>query len=121
MTKITLQLDFNLDNEFFEGILDAAGFAIGYWAESASIQLIDEDGDEIIYRVSERDGEEFLITKNAIEITICDIVSGKFADVNSVLKNDLVLLCLGDDDVDIDAVAADQLIQLACFGEVVYA
>lgn len=121
MTKVTLTVDLKLDNEFFEDLLDTAGYGIGYWAESASIELRDEDDDEVFYRVSEQDGEEFLITKDDMEATICDIVSGKLADVNQSLKNDLALLCLGDDDIDIDATAADQLIQFACFKELRYA
>lgn len=121
MTKVTLTIDLKLDDEFFENLLDTAGYSIGYWAESASVELRDEDGDEVFYRVSEQDGEEFLITKGDMEETIRDIVSGKFTDASQLLKNDLVLLCLGDDDIDIDATAADQLIQFACFKELRYA
>lgn len=121
MTKVTLTVDLRLDSAFFEDLLDTAGYSIGYWADRASIEVKDEHGDEIFYRVSEQDGEEFLITKGDMESTIGDIVSGKFGDVNRVLKNDLVLLCLGDDDIDIDATAADQLIQFACFKELRYA
>lgn len=121
MTKISLEIDFTLEPEFFEDILDSAGFAIGYWAESASIETVDEHNDEIIYRVQEEDGEEFVITRGNMETTICNIVTDKYADVNQVLKNDLILLCLGDDDIDIDATAADWLVQLSCFHEVRYA
>lgn len=121
MTTVTIKVDFELDNEFFENILDAAGFGINYWAKSASIELKHEDGDEVFYRVKEQDGDEFVITKQDMEATIRDIVCGKLNGADRVLKNDLALLCLGDDDIDIDAVAADQLIQFACFHEVRYA
>lgn len=121
MTQINLSFDFELEPEFFEDLLDAAGYSIGYWANSASIETLTEDDDEVIYRVSEEDGEEFVITRSDMEQIICNIASGKYADIDQVLKNDLILLCLGDDDVDIDAVAADSLIQLCCFHEIRYA
>jgi hypothetical protein len=119
MTSATLEVDFTLDAEFFEDLLDTAGYGIGYWAESGSIELKDEDGDEIIYRVKEQEGDEFVITKQDLESVISEVVSGRL-QVGKVLKNDLALLCLGDDDIDIDATDADTLIQLACFREVVY-
>lgn len=122
MTKVTLAVDFELDNEFFECLLDSAGYGIGYWAESASIELKDEDGDEIIYRVKEQDGDEFVITKDDLQATIGDIVSSsKFWWINKNLKSNLALLCLGDEDVDLDAADADVLIQVACFRELRYA
>lgn len=120
MTKVTLELDFTLDAELFEDILDAAGYGIGYWAESGSIELVSDDSEELIYRIKQQDGREFVITRDDMQATICKIVSDNELEVNRVLKNDLTLLCLGDEDPDIDAIAADVLIQLTCFGELVY-
>lgn len=122
MTTVTIKVDFELDNEFFEDLLDTAGYGINHWADAASIELKDEDGDEVFYRVKEEDGDEFVITKDDMQATIRDIVSSsKFWWVNKNLKSSLSLLCLGDDDVDLDAADADVLVQIACFRELRYA
>lgn len=122
MTTVTIKVDFELDNEFFEDLLDTAGYGINYWAKSASIELKNEDDDEVFYRVKEQDGDEFVITKDDMQATIRDIVSSsKLWWVNKNLKNNLSLLCLGDNDIDLDAADADALIQIACFRELRYA
>lgn len=122
MTKVTLTVDFELDNEFFECLLDTAGYGINYWANAASIELKDEDGDEVFYRVKEEDGDEFIITKDDVQATIRDIVSSsEFSWINKNLRQNLTLLCLGDEDVDLDAADADVLVQVACFRELRYA
>ena len=94
MTQFNLSFDFELEPDFFEDLLDTAGHSIGYWANSASIETMTEDDDEIIYRVNEEDGEEFIITKSDMERTICSIIFGKYSGVSQILKKDLTLLCL---------------------------
>lgn len=122
MTKIVIETTFTLDPELFEDILDIAGYGIGYWVESASIELISDDSDEIIYRIKEQDGDEFILTRNDLEATIFKIVSDPTIEINRSLRNDLTLLCIGrDEDIDIDTADADQLIQIACFNEIIYA
>jgi len=122
MTTVTMTFNFELDNEFFEDLLDTAGHGIGYWADKASIEPKDEDGDEVFYRVREQDGDEFVITRDDMQSTIRDIVSSKkFWWINKDLRNSLAVLCMGHDDVDLDAADADVLIQIACFRELRYA
>lgn len=120
MTTANLKIDCTLSNEHFEDILDTSGMVIGYWASRASIETINEDSDELIYRVKERDGDEFVLTKADIEAALRDIIEGNF-ETSSRLQQELAGFCLDKDQGDLDAESADTLIQFACFQELIYA
>jgi hypothetical protein len=119
MTTANLKIDCTLNNEHFEDILDTAGLVIGYWAESASIEFIDEDCEELIYRIKEQDGQEFVLTKADIEASLRDIIEGNF-ETSSSLQQELAGFCLDKDQGDLDAESVDTLIQFACFQELIY-
>lgn len=119
MTTAILKLDCNLTPDHFEDIADTAGFGIGYWAESASIELVDEEGDEIIYRIRPVDGGEFVLTRGDIEATLRDIIEGR-VDVSHAIQDAVTAYVLDKDQGDLDAVQADAIIQIACFQEIIY-
>lgn len=119
MTTATLKFDCNLTTEHFEDIADTAGLIIGYWAESGSIELVDEDGDEIIYRVKEIEGDEYVLTRKDIESTLRDIIERK-VEVSSDIREAVTAFVLDKDQGDLDSFQADAIIQIACFQEVVY-
>jgi hypothetical protein len=120
MTTANLKINCTLNNEHFEDIVDTAGLIIGYWADSASIETVSEDSDELIYRVREQDGAEFVLTKADIEASLRDIIEGNF-ETSSTLQQEFAAFCLDKDQGDLDAESVDTLIQFACFQELVYA
>jgi hypothetical protein len=120
MTTANLKVDCTLNNEHFEDIMDTAGLVIGYWADFASIETISEDSDELIYRIKEQDGQEFVLTKTDIEASLRDIIEGNF-ETSSSLQQEFAGFCLDKDQGDLDAESVDTLIQFACFQELVYA
>ena len=119
MTTANLKVDCTLSNEHFEDILDTSGMAIGYWASRASIEFVDEDSEELIYRIKERDGAEFVLTKADIEASLRDIIEGTFETSHS-LQQEFAGFCLDKDQGDLDAESVDILIQFACFQELIY-
>jgi len=119
MTTATIKVDCALSNEHFEDIMDTAGLIIGYWAESASIEFIDEDSEELIYRVKELECTEYVLTKSDIETSLRDAIEGN-AIVDPDIRDQFIAFCFDKDQGDLDGFAADALIQLACFQEVIY-
>ena len=119
MTTANLKVDCTLSNEHFEDILDNAGLVIGYWADFASIETVSEDSDDLIYRIQEQDGQEFVLTKADIEATLRDIIEGTF-ETSLSLQQEFAGFCLDKDQGDLDAESVDTLIQFACFQEVIY-
>jgi hypothetical protein len=120
MTTANLKINCTLNNEHFEDIVDTAGLIIGHWADSASIETVSEDSDELIYRIKDRDGDEFVLTRTDIEATLRDIIEGNF-ETSSSLQQEFAAFCLDKDQGDLDAESVDTLIQFACFQELVYA
>jgi hypothetical protein len=119
MTTANLKIDCTLNNEHFEDIMDTAGLVIGYWADFASIETISEDSDELIYRIKEQDGQEFVLTRADIEASLRDIIEGTFETSHS-LQQELAGFCLDKEQGDLDAESVDTLIQFACFQELIY-
>jgi hypothetical protein len=120
MTTANLKIDCTLDNEHFEDIMETAGLIIGYWADFASVEFIDEDSEELIYRIKEQDGAEFVLTKADIEASLRDIIEGNF-ETSLTLQQEFAAFCLDKDQGDLDAGSVDTLIQFACFQELIYA
>jgi hypothetical protein len=119
MTTATLKIDCTLTPEHFEDIADTAGLVIGYWASSGSIELVDEDGDEIIYRIKEIDGGEYVLTRSDVEAALRDIIEGN-VEVGASIREAVTAFAWDKDQGDLDVSQADAIIQVACFQEVVY-
>jgi hypothetical protein len=111
MQQVTLNFELTLDD--FTDILDAAGYAIGYWADEA-----EPDGDT--YTVScEEATQIFTVSKRDIELAMASIAQNRI-DVSADICHDVMLAIKEEDCSYIDGYAADAIIQVACFGEIVY-
>lgn len=117
MATANVQIKFTLSAEDFEDILDTAGYAVGHWANNASIEFVDENSEEIIYRVSDNDsGKKFTLNRSDIENAICKLIEKR-----NCLADLLIQAVTQDDYSEVDTMVADKIIQFACFKEVIYA
>ena len=101
-----------LSTEDLEDIMDTAGMACTYWAD-----VIEVDGDDV--RVLDADGIDHNTDKGAIERAFALIAEGRI-DLWGEIRRYVELAIKEDDLGHIDSYAADALLQVACFGEVIY-
>ena len=114
-----ITIDFELDLEDFADIVDAAGYAIGYWADEAEyVEPYHETDPEATYTVW-CEGVKYILKKENFESAIIFISEGKI-DVSHNVKSYILNAIKHDDMGEIDAYAADAITQVACFGEVIY-
>jgi hypothetical protein len=107
------EADVLLNQEDWECVIDMAGYGVGYWAH----KCVPHDGD-LSYRVEWYEGNQLnsqIISLFALQKAWGKIIAGKI-EVNSDIRNDLSSGDVGD----VDATAADVLIQVALFGEIIY-
>jgi len=117
-----------IKDETLLDILDTAGYGINYWADAATI-----DRKAKTYTIHEQepqddDGEGvYTVTFDKLHETYWRIVAGEFSMGGQVrsyfVKAALDGAANDDDDIDaghIDSEAADVLVQIAAFGEIVY-
>jgi hypothetical protein len=116
MAKISTR---NITNQNVEDILDTAGYGIGYWASTATIN---EDGSYTFTEVGDysdpADHKEHTITRAQIKSAVVklaeDYVDFQQAFIDWTRED-------GIDTGEIDSMRADMVVQEAAFGEVVYA
>jgi hypothetical protein len=103
---------FKLSTEDLEGIMDTAGMACTYWADE-----IEVDGDDV--RVLDADGIDHDTDKASIERAFTLIAEGRI-DLWGEIRR-YVESAIAENDLGwIDSYAADALLQVACFGEIIY-
>lgn len=102
-----------LTNQEWADIIDTCGYGIAYWCNEA---VVDEDACTYKIHDAEEDKTHFLI-KSDIERAYALVLDGK-VHVNETIRG--YFLPDEDGDADIDAVAGDVLVQVACFGQIVY-
>lgn len=113
MAQITL--DHILTTDSFEDIIDIAGYAIGYWADEAEY---DQTGGT--YSLSCEEGTEiYHLTREDIESAMAKIFEGRM-DISSDIQQYVIQAIMTDDMGEIDGYAADAIIQVACFGGIIY-
>lgn len=114
-------LDFELTVDDFADIVDTAGYAIGYWADEAEYdEPYHADDPEATYAISCEEGTQiYELTKQDIERAIAMIFDNRVSTCPSI-RDDVSLAIKESDMGYIDAYAADAIIQVACFGEVIY-
>ena len=122
MAKITI--GFEVTNTDFSDIVDTACHCIGYWADEAEFDEPRDAGfeDDLPAKlsISCEDGEGiYEVTKADVEKAIGLIIEGKVSICNTV-RSDIESAIKEDDYGYIDGYAADAIIQIACFGELVY-
>ncbi len=97
----------------FEDIVDAAGYGIHYWCDRA---IVGED----YYKVHDAEEDDincanYTVTPRMIEETWGKILDGEY-NMAPYIRD----YFRSGDVGDIDATAGDVLIQICCFGEIVY-
>lgn len=107
---------FSLSSEDFLNVVDAAGYGIGYWATSATVNR--DDPTEPYYSVV-AEGETYKITRDDLETTMSKVFAGKFT-VCEQTRNSVGWAVREKEYGEIDAGDADSLVQLAAFGEIIY-
>lgn len=114
MTKYTLTFTstLNIDEQFILDIIDAAGYGIDYWAETAEI-----DEAAKTYTVAEwdpngpaEDGKYTLTFQSIVES-----IQALAPDWDPIRR-----AVVEEDAGEIDSAMADIIIQQACFGEIIY-
>lgn len=111
LSRGTLTIETSLSARDFEFLTEQAGFGIGYWASSA----VEEPNK---YTVTSEEGE-FVITPDKIREILEGILQGKYGRTCQALW-EVALDTLQGRFADPDPADADLIIQLACFGEIVY-
>ena len=90
-------------------LIDTAGYAISYWCSAA----VTSDDDAEAYTVTEVDtGQRFVLGLEALRAAWDRVLSGTMDVRPSIVQS------LRDNDVDTDA--ADVVVQVACFGTIIY-
>lgn len=111
MKLVAYSYEVNLTEEDFLDIVDTAGYSIGYWAVSGSV-----DKNNCTYTVQyfdqENDRAKATVSKDNLESAIAKILNSE------VECSDSIVGYIEDD--DIDGEAADVIIQIAIFGSIVY-
>lgn len=117
---VTLNFTIKLDDDQLDTILDSASHGISYWAEEADI--VSEE-DESPYLQIRAVGEEDIdyASKEGLENAIVKVLEKSATPgFGGDARNDLIA-CLHNDCIDeIDSDTANQLVQIACYGEVIY-
>lgn len=116
-----ITIDFELTLTDFADIVDAAGYAISYWCDEAEYnEPYDEADPDASYTVSCEEGTEIhTLTKADIEKAMVLIAEDRI-DISAGIRDDVRLAISEDDMGHVDAYAADAIIQVACFGSIIY-
>ena len=120
METYTIQTTLTLDNEMFEDVIDCAGYGIGYWAHTATI-------DGVLYKIT-WDGEDFedsspyatgkkTLTYSMIGEAIEKLHTHSI-EIRGDLHTQLNEWLMGEESMDSDL--ADVIIQIALFDDVIY-
>jgi hypothetical protein len=113
-----------ISDESLDSILEMAGYGIGYWATSATV-----DKEARTYTVHDaEDDETHVLSFDKLHRVFWNIASGEKRQCNSEIQSYFRSAVLdgaseGEGDIDaghIDSDAADVLIQVAAFGSIVY-
>jgi hypothetical protein len=111
---------FNLTQDDYEGIVDMAGYGIRYWAMAGCIDNTGKDGAYKSYLVIDSDDDEtsYSLTREKVEQAALDLFVK--APLNEYYMSAIRRLVAEGDSSDVGSDIADAIIQMACFGEVIY-
>ena len=112
-----LSLDFILQRDDYDGIIEMAGYGIKYWA---SYMCSEDDGCHFTdpEHGDERESKDFFITPADVERAIGELFLKR--SLNGYYMSAIDHLVLKGESCDIGSDIADAIIQQACFGEVIY-
>ena len=108
----TATLTFNLPQDEFDGIIETAGYGVGYWASSM------EHADDGCHFTDAGDGRKFFVTREMLEQAALDLYVK--SPLNDYYQNAIRQLVVKGDSSDVGSDIADALVQQACFGQVIY-
>lgn len=113
----TIRMNVELTHDAIEEIIDGAGMSIGYWAIAG---VVDEEAQT--YRVTdgEDDGKSYTIHYSEIARAIQSLVDGDISIRDDIREAITLDLLDWDDAHRMGGEEYDVIIQVACFGEVVY-
>lgn len=101
-------------------IADVAALYIDYWAKDFEYyEPYDSEDPEPHMTVVCEEGNRYTLNRSKVEEAICSIVYGN-VDVRSDIRDDIKRAIEEDNYGLIDATAADVIVQVACFDEIVY-
>lgn len=114
-------IDFELTWADFADVVDTACHCIGYWADEVEFaEPYDAEEPEALLSISCEEGVEiYEITKDDVEKAMGKIMENK-VEISASIRSDVTSAIKEDDYGYIDSYAADAIIQIACFGEIVY-
>lgn len=128
MSTATVTLNFNceLDDEQLETILETAAWGIGYWTKYAEIiDTADEDSPDAAAALILKTWDEdhlHIIDRFAVQNAIIHALNrAELPGFSGAAREDLTKAIINEEPDNIDAETANQLIQIACFNEVLYA
>ncbi len=112
-------MDHIITKEQFLDLVDTAGYSIGYWADRAEVHW--GSAADAKYSVWEDDDDNTRhdITPGMVERAMVDIYTGKVPVGRGILDS-VTSAIMQEEYGDVDGDAADVIIQVAAFGEVVY-
>jgi len=113
----TIVKQFTLDPDDFADIICTASFSCGYWADQLTCN--DDNTADIVF---DDDGKRVTrsISLSRAEALIAQIASGQSSIKNTSLLSSFKQLAFEGNAGEIDADAADVLVQLCVFGEIIY-
>lgn len=112
---------FKVETDTIENVIDQAGYIIGYWASEGAYDRIGKT-----YTVWETEAHDTDETDRKFVLTYHDIVralikvANRQVKVNRSISDACADLLYGGEGDLFDADCADVIIQVACFGEIVY-
>ena len=119
----TVELSCSLTNSQAEEILDSAAIGINYWASEADIVEVSED-DSTATRLEVTpwgEAKAYSVNKAALENAICHAVSRpNLPGLSGISRADLISCLISKAPEEIEPDTANELIQIACFNEVIY-
>lgn len=111
-------LDHIITEDQFLDLVDTAGYAIGYWADRAEVHWGTADKKYSVWEDDE-DNTRHDITPGMVERAMVDIYTGKIAVGKGILDS-VTSAIMEEEYGEVDGDAADVIIQVAAFGEIIY-
>lgn len=111
-------LDHIITEDQFLDLVDTAGYAIGYWADRAEVHWGAADKKYSVWE-DDDDNTRHDITPDMIEQAMVDIYTGKIPVSKGILDS-VTSAIMEEEYGEVDGDAADVIIQIAAFGEIVY-
>lgn len=111
----TIELSVNINDEVIDDIIEGAGYEIGYWASKAVY-----DSEAQTYEVTEEEDEKrYFLTYPIIAKAITSLVKGDIT-ISPSIREAITLDLVSKEGCHMDGECYDVIIQVACFGDVIY-